>query len=99
MEMDVLKERKGILNNIKNGISVNRKAYEEKYNYWLEQQNLWIERDKQQSTVMTSAKIFECGCRHCTYRMALELLDKQAEENTVRIIQEQDEIGQYRFEF
>lgn len=97
---NVLEHRKQLLDNIKNGKSVNRKELKDKYNYWIEQQRVWIDRDKSKSTIVTSARIFECGCNHCTYRMALELLDKLESENpVVKIVQEQDEIGQYKFEF
>ena len=100
MESYILEERSKLLNDIKNGKSVYRKELENNYNYWLIQQEKWIEKDKQNSTEITNTSIFECGCKHCTYRMALELLDKLEVENPkVKIVQEQDEIGQYKFDF
>lgn len=97
---NILDHRKQLLGDIKSGKSVSRKELEEKYNYWLDIQNEWLEKDKQESTDLTITLVFEYGCRQATYRMALELLDKLSEEcPAVKIIQEQDETGQYKFEF
>ena len=97
---NILEHREQLLNEIKSGKSVNRKELQDKYNYWLREYELWSKKDKENSTELTLTSMFECGCRNCTYRMALEFLDKLEGENPkVKIVQEQDGIGQYKFDF